>query len=172
MLVLSFEGSDTGLTVSLPLRVKVDLRGLDFKGLVQAIGEAATAACSELLGWMVRAVERRAMEAQPDRWVNRGQQTRRVQVSWGTVAIRRTRVRDRITGATYSGVIEKTLALSLEGIETQINRRMKRQGMSWSIRGARRLGKLRVLYREERRWDAFWSQMWSDLPEAKRAGME
>ena len=50
-----------------------------------------------------------------------------------------------------SGVIEKT-------IETQINRRMKRQGMSWSMGGARRLGKLRVLYREERRWDAFWSQ--------------
>jgi hypothetical protein len=51
-----------------------------------------------------------------------------------------------------SGVIEKT-------IETQINRRMKRQGMSWSIRGARRLAKLRVLYRDERRWDAFWSPM-------------
>jgi len=38
-----------------------------------------------------------------------------------------------------SVVIEKT-------IETQINRRMKRKGMSWSIRGARRLAKLRVLY--------------------------
>jgi len=93
---------DTELTVSLPLTVKVDLRGLDFKGLVQAIGEAAAAACSEMLAWMVRAVERRAMEAQPDRWINRGQLTRRVQVSWGTVPIRRTRVRDRITGATYN----------------------------------------------------------------------
>ena len=54
-----------------------------------------------------------------------------------------------------SGVIEKT-------IETQINRRMKRQGMSWSMGGARRLGKLRVLYREEWRWKAFWSQMGTD----------
>ena len=62
-----------------------------------------------------------------------------------------------------SGVIEKT-------IETQINRRMKRQGMSWSIRGARRLGKLRVLYREERRWDAFWSQTWTDPRSGKGDG--
>ena len=92
---------DTELTVSLPLRVKVDLRGLDFKGLVQAIGEGAAAACGELLGWMVRAIERRAMEAQPDRWVHRGQLTRQVEVSWGTVPLRRARVRDRITGATY-----------------------------------------------------------------------
>jgi hypothetical protein len=51
--------SDTERTISLPLRVKVDLRRLDFNGPVQAIGEAATAASSELLGWMVRAVERR-----------------------------------------------------------------------------------------------------------------
>ena len=94
--------SDTELTVSLPLQVKVDLRGLDFKGLVQAIGKAADAACSELLGQMVRAVERRALAAQPHRWVNRGPLSRRVQVSWGTVPIRRTRVRDRITGATYN----------------------------------------------------------------------
>ena len=135
--------SDTELTVSLPLTVKVDLRGLDFKGLVQAIREAADAACGELLRWMVRAVERRAVAAQPDRWVNRGRLTRRVRVSWGTV---------RKMG---SGVIEKT-------IETQIHRRMKQQGMSWSIRGARRLGKLRLLYREEKRWDAFWSQMGTD----------
>jgi hypothetical protein len=62
-----------------------------------------------------------------------------------------------------SGVIEKT-------IETQINRRMKRQGMSWSIRGARRLGKLRVLYREERRWDAFWSRMGIDPRSGKGDG--
>jgi hypothetical protein len=91
---------DTELTVSLPLQVKVDLRGLDFNGLVQAIRKTAATAGSELLGWMVRAIERRAMKAQPDRWINRGQQTRRVQVSWGSVPIRRTRVRDRITGAT------------------------------------------------------------------------
>ena len=94
--------SDTELTVSLPLTVKVDLRGLDFKGLVQVIREAADAACGELLGWMVRAVERRAIAAQPHRWVNRGPMTRRVQVSWGTVPIRRTRVRDRLTGTTYN----------------------------------------------------------------------
>ena len=33
--------SDTELTVSHPLRIRVDLRGLDFNGLVQAIVEAA-----------------------------------------------------------------------------------------------------------------------------------
>jgi hypothetical protein len=91
---------DTKLTVSLPLQVKVDLRGLDFNRLVQAIGKAAAATYSELPAWMVRAAERRAMGAQPDRWINRGQLTRRVQGSWGTVPVRRTRVRDRITGAT------------------------------------------------------------------------
>ena len=57
--------SDTELTVSLPLQVKAELRGLDFKGLVQAVREATDAACSEPLGWMVRAVERRAVAAQP-----------------------------------------------------------------------------------------------------------
>jgi hypothetical protein len=60
------------------------------------------------------------------------------------------------------GVIEKTQALSREEIETQINRRTKRQGMSGSIGGVRRLGKLRVLYREEWRWKAFESQMETD----------
>jgi len=50
-----------------------------------------------------------------------------------------------------SGVMEKT-------IETQINRRMKWQGMSWSKDGARRLAKLRVLYRESDRWERFWAQ--------------
>ena len=71
----------TERTVSLPLRVKVNLRGLDFKGLVQALREAADAACGELLGQMVRAIERRAMADQPHRWVNRGPLSRRVQVS-------------------------------------------------------------------------------------------
>jgi hypothetical protein len=102
MLALSFEGLGTELTLSLPRQVKVDLRRLDFKGLVQAMGKIATAACSELLGWMVRAVQRRAMEAQPNCWINRGPLTRRVEVSWGTVPIRRTPVRDRITGATHN----------------------------------------------------------------------
>ena len=73
--------SDTELTVSLPLQVKVDLGGLDFKGLVQAIRMATDAACSELLGQMVRAIEQRAIAAQPHRWVNREPLTRRVQVS-------------------------------------------------------------------------------------------
>ena len=60
--------------MSLPVTVKVDLRGLDFNGLVEAIQKAAAAACREILGWMVRAIERQAMAAQPDRWINRGQQ--------------------------------------------------------------------------------------------------
>jgi len=51
---------------------------------------------------MVRGIERQAMEAQPDRRTPRGPQTRRIQVSWGTVPIRRTRVRDRETGTTYN----------------------------------------------------------------------
>jgi hypothetical protein len=84
MLVLSFEGSDTERTVSLLLQVQVNPRGLDFKGLVQATGNAAAAARSEMPAWMVRAIERRAMEAQPDHWINRGPLTRRVQVSWAT----------------------------------------------------------------------------------------
>ena len=94
--------SDTELTVSLPLTVTVDVRGLDFKGLVEAIQGAAASSCTELLAWMVRAVERRALQGQPDRWINRGQQTRRVQVGWGTVHVRRTQVRERTTGVTYN----------------------------------------------------------------------
>jgi len=35
-----------------------------------------------------------------------------------------------------------------------------------------KVAKLRVLCREEKRRDAFWSQMWSDLPKARRAAME
>jgi hypothetical protein len=50
-----------------------------------------------------------------------------------------------------SGVIEKN-------IETQINRRMKRQGMSWSTAGAGRLAKLRVLYADPQRWEMYWSK--------------
>jgi hypothetical protein len=60
MPALSLEGLDAELTASLPLQVNVDLRGLDFHGLGQAIGKAAAAAC------------------------------RRAQVSRGTVPIRRT----------------------------------------------------------------------------------
>jgi len=94
--------SDTELTVSHPLRVKVDLRGLDFNGLVQAIAEAAAQACGELLGQVMRAVEREVIARQPGRWENRGQQTRTLRVSWGEVTIRRTRVRDRLTSKTYN----------------------------------------------------------------------
>ena len=49
-----------------------------------------------------------------------------------------------------SGVVEKT-------VETQINRRMKKRGMSWSPAGARRLAKLRVLLADADRWRLFWS---------------
>ena len=50
-----------------------------------------------------------------------------------------------------SGVIEKT-------IETQINRRMKKQGMSWSPTGAQRLSKLRGSSLDPRRREAFRSR--------------
>ncbi len=93
---------DTELTVSLPMVVRVDIQGRDFNGLVRAIQAAAAEACGELLRQALRAVERRAMQPQPRRWVNRGQQTRRIRLSWGAVAVRRTRVRDRRTGKTYN----------------------------------------------------------------------
>ena len=94
--------SDTELTVSHLLCIKVDVRGLDFNGVVEAIQAEAGEACSELLGQAMRAAERWARQRQPDRWVNRGQQTRRVRLPWGEVAIRRTRVRDQLTGKTYN----------------------------------------------------------------------
>ncbi len=50
-----------------------------------------------------------------------------------------------------SGVIEKT-------IETQINRRMKKQGMSWSPREAQHVSKLRALSWNRDRWEGFWSE--------------
>jgi hypothetical protein len=50
-----------------------------------------------------------------------------------------------------SGVIEKT-------IETHINRRMKKQGMSWSSRGAEHVSKLRALSWNRARWEGFWSE--------------
>ena len=50
-----------------------------------------------------------------------------------------------------SGVIEKT-------IETHINRRMKKQGMSWSSAGAEHVSKLRALYWNRDRWEGFWSE--------------
>jgi hypothetical protein len=108
--------SDTELTVSHPLQVKVDLRGLDFNGLVQAITEAAGRACEELLGQAMRAAERWAMAHQPGRWENRGQQKRMLRVPWGKVTIRRTRVRERGTGKSYN------LADRLLGLRPRVRR--------------------------------------------------
>ena len=59
--------SDTELTVSLPLTVTVDVCGLDFKGLVEAIQAAAASSCTELLAWMVRAVSRPQATTAPGR---------------------------------------------------------------------------------------------------------
>ncbi len=51
-----------------------------------------------------------------------------------------------------SGVMEKT-------VKKQINRRMKKRGMSGSPAGARPLGKLRALYQNPDRWEASWARM-------------
>jgi hypothetical protein len=176
--------SDTELTVSHPLRIRVDLTDLDFNRLVEAIRVAATQACDELWGRAVRAVERLAQQRQPDRWVNRGKQTRRLRLPWGEVAIRQTRVRDQFTGKTYN-LGDRVLGLSpyvrrgLHEIRTACElavsmsyrlawywwqrltgRRcsLKKQGMSWSTAGAGRLSKLRALFRDTDRWEAFWSR--------------
>jgi len=93
---------DTELTVSHPIVITVPVGGLDFNGVVAAIRQAAAQVCGEMLGCVLRAVERRARGREPDRWVNRGQATRRLRLPWGEVAIRRTRVRDRRTGQTYN----------------------------------------------------------------------
>jgi hypothetical protein len=93
---------DTELTVSQPIMVTVALEGLDFNGVVAAIGAALAQAAGELLGRLLRAVERRAQGRAPQRWVNRGQATRRLRLPWGEVTVRRTRVRDRQTGRTYN----------------------------------------------------------------------
>lgn len=93
---------DTELTVSQPLQVRVRLAGLDFNGVLQALEQAVAEACRQLLGTLVRAVERAALAAQPQRYENRGQQTRFVQTAWGWIGVRRTRVRDRHTGRTYN----------------------------------------------------------------------
>ncbi len=73
--------SDTELTVSHPVWIKVDLRDADFNGLVEAIRAAAAKACDELWGQAVLVVDRRAQK-RPDRGVNRGQQTRRLRFPW------------------------------------------------------------------------------------------
>jgi hypothetical protein len=93
---------DSELTVSHPIVVTVTLEGLDFNGLVAAIRQAAARACGELLGRLMRGIERLAQSRTPQRWVNRGQATRRLRLPWGEVTVRRTRVRDRQTGRTYN----------------------------------------------------------------------
>ena len=50
--------SDTELTVSHVLTLRVDTQGLDFNGMVRAISEALAQAGGELLGKACRAVER------------------------------------------------------------------------------------------------------------------
>jgi hypothetical protein len=136
---------DTELTVSHPIVVTVPVEGLDFNGLVAAIRQAVAQACGELLGRLRRAVERQAQGREPDRWVNRGQASRRLRLPWGEVTV-----------------------------ETQINRRMKKQGMSWSPHGARRLAKLRVLQADRTRWEAFWARLLSEtgLPAHRDAKAE
>jgi len=89
--------SDTELTVSHVLALRVDLRGLDFNGLVRAISEASARACGELLGKACRAVERAAMARAPRRWENRSQQKRTLRLPWGQTRIRRSRRRWRPT---------------------------------------------------------------------------
>ena len=93
---------DTELTVSHPIVVTVPVEGLDFNGLVTAIRQAAAQACNELLGRMLRTVERQAQTRTPQRWDNRGQATRRLRLPWGEVTVRRTRVWDRRSGQTYN----------------------------------------------------------------------
>jgi hypothetical protein len=60
---------------------------LDFNGVVAEIRRAAAQACGEMLGCVLRAVERRAQVREPDRWVNRGQATRRLRLPWGELAV-------------------------------------------------------------------------------------
>jgi hypothetical protein len=73
----------TKFTRSYPLFITVDFSTLQFNGLVQAIQAARQRACGELLGILLRAAERRAQKLEPQRWENRGQQTRRLRLLWG-----------------------------------------------------------------------------------------
>jgi hypothetical protein len=94
--------SDTELTVSHPLLISLDPTDVDINALLRTILAEISRAAEELLGQAVRAVERWARDREPNRWVNRGQQTRRLRTSWGEVAVRRTRVLDRHLGETYN----------------------------------------------------------------------
>jgi len=132
---------DTELTVSHPIVITVAVDGLDFNEVVAEIRRAAAQACGEILGCVLRAV---CQEVRT--YLDRHEALLWTHREWE----RRTTVRKM-----GSGVIEKT-------IETQINRRMKKQGMSWSAPGARRLAKLRVLYPDRPRWEAFWARSLSE----------
>jgi hypothetical protein len=44
-----------------------------------------------------------------------------------------------------------------KNIETVIDRRFKKRGMSWITKGANNLFKLRTLWYNNSDWDAFWS---------------
>jgi hypothetical protein len=51
---------------------------------------------------------------------------------------------------------------------------MKKQGMSWSVHGARRLARVRVRYSDAPRWEAFWARWLSEtaLPPRSAAKAE
>ena len=58
------------------LTLRIDLRGLDFNGLVRAISEASARACGELAGKVCRAVRRLYLEAD-GAWLRRQRGRRR-----------------------------------------------------------------------------------------------
>src|SRR5438876_724484 len=93
--------SDTALTVSQVLCVTVRLEDLDFNRLGAEIDEQVNRVKEALLGQAVRVLERQARQREPRRWRHRGQQIRRIQMRWGSVSIRRTRVLDTQTGQSY-----------------------------------------------------------------------
>lgn len=135
--------SDTELTVSHALWIKLDLRGLDFNRLAAAIQAEAARAAGVLLGEAMRAIERQARAREPDRWVNRGQSVRKLALPWGQTAVRRTRVKDLRTGQTYN------LADRLLGLRPYV-----RAGAE-TIRTACELAAV-LPYRQARHW---WSRL-------------
>ena len=90
------------VTVMVPLTITVRPEAVTFNGLVEQIQAAGRQAMSQLLDQSLRELERRALRQEPGRWVNRGQQSKPLQVPWGQAVIRRTRVRDQQTGRSYN----------------------------------------------------------------------